>query len=402
MKKQVKELEKLQAKLQKRSRPLKIEINLAFTKGIFHPKLYMFEAGEDAVVWIGSANATKAGLNGWNEEVLVRIKPTPPSISKYAEDVLSRAKPLKACQEKVNSLIAFFRTGMLYYKPYAKLRMTLNPFRELMKRLPPEEKRKITPFHSNYADEGDGIGAFSLTRVYDERSQPLNHLDDIIFPRIGGTFNVRHEEMSEEESGEQPTEKGQVQLRSRAIETCYGYWVADPCIDELDKSLCRASEDKRLRLESIRCWIERHRDDVIVPAYSLYLSDVRSMLDNEGVEWRRHADENLFKEGRIGKLLDSLLAALAEARVDRHCQAFVGREVPEIWEDAIAYKSFEDSFFESLACASSGRLLKEGSAGLILRSLKLSHFTAEEIRTGLRDALKDEDWYQRDFLPKRI
>ena len=68
-------------------------------------------------------------LNGRNEEVLVRIAPTPQSIVDYAESAWSRAMPVKRCRQKVNSLITFFRTGMLYYKPYATLQMTLNPFR---------------------------------------------------------------------------------------------------------------------------------------------------------------------------------------------------------------------------------------------------------------------------------
>ena len=80
---QVVELETLQATLRKRSRSA--EIRLAFAEGIFHTKLYVFGGGSNAVAWVGSANATKAGLNGQNEEVLVRVAPAPRSVLAYAE-----------------------------------------------------------------------------------------------------------------------------------------------------------------------------------------------------------------------------------------------------------------------------------------------------------------------------
>ena len=368
--KQVKELEELQAKIRKRSRSAKIR--LAFAEGVFHTKLFMFGTGRDAVAWIGSANATKAGLNGRNEEVLVRIAPTPQSIVDYAESAWSRAIPVKRCRQKVNSLIAFFRTGMLYYKPYATLQMTLNPFRRLMESLPAAEKHKIARFRSDYADEEAGIGAFNLNRVYEGAPQ-------------------------EEEEREQPVEQQRVQLRRYAIETCYGYWVAEPFIEKVDKKLIKASAEKRRRLKSIRKWMKRHRDNDIVRAYSSYLNDVKTTLEVEEVEWSKHASQDLFEDtSAIKRRVDTLLTALAKPRVDRHCQAFVPCEVPEIWEDDIACKSFEDSFFESLAHASSARTCS-GSAMLILDSLNLSHVAAMDIQTALMDALRNEEWYSNNF-----
>ena len=367
--KQAKELEELQTKLRKRSRSAKIR--LAFAEGIFHTKLYVFGTGLDAVAWIGSANATKAGLNGRNEEVLVRMEPAPQSVVDYAESAWSRATPVKRCRQKVNSLIAFLRTGVLYYKPYATLQMTLNPFRRLMEKLPAAEKQKITRFRSDYADEEAGIGAFNLNRVY--------------------------EGVPQEEVMEQAVEQQQVRLRNYAIETCYGYWMAEPFQDEVDEKLFKASDEKRSRLRSFRKWIKRHRDDDIVRAYSSYLNDVLTTLDNEEVEWRKYANRNLFEDtSDIERRVGALLTALEERGLDRHCQAFVPSEVPEIWEDDIASKSFQDSFFESLAHASSAKR-RSRSAYRILNPLKLSHVTAEEIKKALMDALETEDWYRINF-----
>ena len=329
------------------------------------------------VAWIGSANATRAGLNGRNEEVLVRVTPAPRSVTAYLEWAWSRALPVECCRGVVNSLTAFFRTGMLYYKPYATLQMTVNPFRGLMEKLSEEEKRKISPFRSEFAEPEAGIGAFSLKRMF--------------------------ERTTEGESGELPVKRQRVELRRKAVETCYGYWVAEPLIADVDGMLHKASADIRCRLEAIRRWMETGRD-AIVGAYASYLGDVRGMLDEERVEWRENPPQDLFEstsaiEGRV----DSLLVALGPDRVARHCQAYVSSAVPEIWEDHVACASFTDSFFDSLTYAWSARR-RDGSANLILESLMpfldtvaLSRDPDEAIQVALECALKQENWYENNF-----
>ena len=250
--------------------------------------------------------------------------------------------PVESCQGAVNSLIAFFRTGMLYYKPYATLQWTMNPFRGLMEKLPAAEKRKIARFHSGFADDEAGIGAFNL--------------------------NIVFEGAAERESGEPPAERHRVELRRYAVETCYGYWVAEHFIADVDDMLARASAHSRRRLEAMREWMKMGRD-AIVGAYASYLGDVRGMLDEEGVDWHEHAARDLFEDtGAVEGRMDSLLAALGTDRLARHCQAFARSDVPEIWEDHAACASFEGSFFDSLAYASSARR-RDGSAKLILESL---------------------------------
>ena len=373
---QAKELESLQATLRERARSA--EIRLAFAEGVFHTKLYEFGTGSNAVAWIGSANATKAGMNGRNEEVLVRVAPVPGSVSAYVESAWSRAMPVECCQGAVNSLIAFFRTGMLYYKPYATLQWTMNPFLQLMKRLPEAEKRKIAAFHSEFADEEAGIGAFNLNLVFERAAE--------------GALR------------EPPAEQHRVELRRYAIQTCYGYWVAEPFITKVDAMLGQASADKRHRLKAVRNWMEAGRE-AIVGAYASYLEDVREILDDEEVEWGEHASKELFEntsaiEGRV----DSLLAVLGtKHRLARHCQAFTPSEVPEAWEDDTACALFMESFFDSLAYAWSAQR-RGGSAKRILDSLapilesvELSHEPARAIQTALERALGRDGWYEDNF-----
>ena len=72
-------------------------VRLAFSPGIFHTKLYLFESESDTVAWVGSANATRAALNGHNEEVLVRLDPAPPSVLEYANGVWDTSSDLDDC-----------------------------------------------------------------------------------------------------------------------------------------------------------------------------------------------------------------------------------------------------------------------------------------------------------------
>ena len=370
---QVKELRSLQEELRERSRSA--EVQLAFAEGLFHTKLYLFGRGSESVAWIGSANATRAGLNGRNEEVLVRVTPVPRSVLAYVESAWSRAVPVLSCPEAVNSLPDFFRTGILYYKPYAKLQTTINPFRHLIEVLPETEKQKISRFRSDFADNEGGIGAFNLKRVFEHEAEPG--------------------------SGEPPGRR--VAVRPSAVETCYGYWVAEPFVPDVDAKLRTASDHKRRRLEAMRKWLRTSRD-VIVRHYASYLGDVRRMLDEEGVEWHEHAPPGLFEDvSAIERRVASLPAALSSERLTRHCQAFVPSEVPEIWEDDVACGSFSETFFDSLAYAWSSQK-RTGSAKLIIESLTpflelgdLSTDPAKEIRRALELALRQEGWYEENF-----
>ena len=77
---QRKDLTELQESLKRRNK--RTRIRLAFSKGIFHTKLYLFETKAPAktVAWIGSANATAVAFKGHNEEIMLRLDPAPPTV----------------------------------------------------------------------------------------------------------------------------------------------------------------------------------------------------------------------------------------------------------------------------------------------------------------------------------
>ena len=365
---QVKELEELREELGRRSK--RAGVRLGFAEGMFHTKLYLFGNGAASVAWIGSANATGAGLGGHNEEVLVRIAPAPKSVTAYAASAWERGMDLDRCRQRVNSVAAFFGTGTLYYSPYGVLQKTHNPFRRFVEALPAPERRKISAFHSEFAEDEAGIGAFNLDRVF-ERAQP------------------------EEPVPEAATQ--QVRFRDYAVETCYGYWVPESLVAEVDERLDAASAGRRGALERWRDWMSEN-GEAVVDAYRTYLADARTMLEREGVDWKVHASPALFEatdviERRVGTLVAELED---DGRLRRHSHAFVASEVPEIWEDALARRDFERSFFDALAIASGARRWSK-AARLLLDALGLGSASAEEIEEALLDRVRAESWYEENF-----
>ena len=373
---QVEELEGLQKALRAHSR--KSEVRLDFADGVYHTKLYLFEKADQPVAWLGSANATAAGLSGHNEELLARLSPAPSVVLEFAERAWCRAFELEACRAPVCSLTAFYRTGMLYYKPYALMQKTFNPFRRLMARLPQAERDKITAFSSDFAEVEVGIGAFSIDRVLERDPQR----------EIEG--NVKGAQR-EDSNGER------LHFRQYAVETCYGYWVSEKYVDEVDALLESASQSKSATLQRLREWLVR-REEFIVEAYQTYLATARETMDSRGVAWRKHGDPQLFADTEpVRKQIRSLVDKLSdEKRFKRYCQAYVSSEVPELWQDSTALEAFESSFFEWLAACSSGRR-RPKAAVAILDAIGAYDEEAEAIRAKLAKQLADPEWYKSSF-----
>ena len=361
----LKELRKTLAKT-----AMECSIRLGFSKGVFHTKLYLFEGKSGTVAWVGSANATRAGLSGHNEEILVRMSPAPQPVMSYAESAWLGGESLDY-RPDVDSLPAFFRAGTLYYECYAQLQRTLNPFRAFVAGLPDTERRKVTPLETDFADPEAGIGAFNLGRVYDVTR--------------GGEALL------------EPS-KRHVRLRHYAIETCYGYWVPECLVDEVTEMLRAASKQTREVLKNWRDWLSEE-EDTIKDAFRTYLGDVKSMLEREGVDWRKHgAPPALFKAtDAIQDRIERLKASLShEGWLDRHSQKFVASTVPEIWDDDAARGMFEDSFFESFALASTAKRRRR-AAIMLLNALDTYTGTAHDLRDALEDRVRDADWYEENI-----
>ena len=416
LKAQVKELAKLQKALQGSSR---VQIKLSFSgsgdgrrgpfdgagmaHSVFHPKLYLFkDATGNSVAWLGSANATATGIPsgkdteevpylGHNEEILARVSPAPSAVIKYTKQAWRTARKLEEpLVAPVNSLTAFFRTGTLYYKPHAHLRKAFNPFRPLMAALDPDERAKIPSFSSEYAEQEVGIGSFSIDLAFRKGEIDL-------------AFNLdqRETHLDEQGSTTDGTEP-RVYFRPYAVETCYGYWVPEKFVDEVDSMLERASEHKRSELERLHCWLCEHRD-YVVNAYKKYLNAAQDWLDSQDVDYPESNWQRIFDDTqRVEREIDVLTDKLSDQnhnhdQLKRLCQAFVSAEMPEFWEDVIARRAFESSFFESLAASSSSERTPIAAATILEAIREDKPAEAATIRAELAKQLAHPGWYDKHF-----
>ena len=380
---QRKELRKLERKLREVNESA--EVRLAFSRGIFHPKLYLFETRGGWVAWVGSANASEAALGeqSQNEEILLRLEPAPPSLLAYSKSVWRDGSRLKDCRPPVNSLPAFFRTGDLYYKPYATNPMTFNPFESLLKGLTGDQQRKLAALDSPDIEPKAGIGAFSIRRAY---------------------IHVAHGTPGS--AGDEDDEsKSRAVIRPYTIETCYGYWVANCIVKDVDDKLEGAAADKGEFLKGLCNWLKGRGRQETIERYCEYLQDVRNAIhDNEidlGNEKTRKRWDHAFEStDRIERRVDMLAENLGrEAWRARLSRPFVSQRVPEIWDNVVAREAFEDSFFESLAEQSrKGRRSRSRAASRLLDAIGIKDETkAKNIRDQLEESLTDPKWYRRHF-----
>ena len=309
-----------------------VEVKLAFYDSLFHTKLYLFEKGNAAVAWIGSANATENALGPQqnNEEILLRIDPAPDYLLNYAEKawedgvaVENVATSAASASLGANSLSHFFSDGALYYKPFFVLQLTVNPFYRLMDELRPEQRKRLTAFDPPDAEPTAGVSPFSIGRAYQ---------------RIEGV--------------EEPQTR--VVIRHFGVESCYGLWVASPYIGEVEQRVDKAAIEKDRYYKSLHDWLEDDRGrEKLTTAFRAYLDSVRSTLDEAEIDWlsviRRHKIDNPFEsirplENRIELLKGSLLHD--SSRITR---AFVRADVPEFGEDEESREAFHSTLMESLA-----------------------------------------------------
>ena len=248
---------------------------------------------------------------------MLRLEPAPDSLLTYARSAWKCAAPLEDRLPEVNSLPAFFRTGELYYKPYATLPMTYNPFQSLLDKLPLEERNKLSTLSIPYTTAGAGIVAFNIDEV-----RRLAH----------GTEST-------------DSHKERAMFRKYAIETCYGYWVADHFIEKVEADLDKVAYRKIQSLKELRGWLmDSGRDDVI-QAYREYLEAVRKIMDgnvNLGSVPKKIISQVFESSDGIKRRIDTLIRKLdRKSWCDRFSRPYVSEYVPEIWEDNVARQAFE-------------------------------------------------------------
>ncbi len=258
LKQQIKELQDLETKLILKH--IFVEIRLAFCPSLFHSKLFLAKEKNMTRGLVGSANATEAAFDQRNEEVLVALSDAGALVG-YFESAWSTAKPLGEQNTTARTLVTFFRTGSLYFKPVNQLTKTFNPFSELLSQLPQEDLASLgTPKFPNAVQES-GIGAFNLMFAsLGEQKSDKKATDDI----------------SSENPA--PSKISAAKLKPYSIETCYGYWV--PCaLDSIcSEKLNNSSKQQKSKLNLFSTALNAMQDDELNKKYQDYLQAVSKEL----------------------------------------------------------------------------------------------------------------------------
>ena len=371
---QVADLAKLQQELREGGR--QADVRLAFSPGTFHPKVYLFEAKDNScVAWIGSANATSAALGkpATNEEVMLRLDPAPEFVVDYVQQAWESAHSIDRCEPPVDSLSALFQTGILYYRPYTYLPLTINPFRRLLDHLERDERQNLVRFNHQWADDPEGIGAFSIKRVYAGK----------------GIAEVQVK---------------RPRIRNFGIETCYGLWVSSLDVESVESRLDEAQAEKNEFYQRLRDWLRESGRNVVVSAFSEYLAAVQQTMEKNNVDWqsalRRGSISSPFGDlTPIEDRIDMVVASLSdETRRQRLSRPYVGAAMPSFNEDAEAAGEFERTFFESLEEQSFRESGKSRAARNFFDAGIPEATTADRIQLALEERLAKRDWYKGYFL----
>lgn len=310
-----------------------IDVRLYFAPGMFHSKLFLISQGSSISALVGSANATTAALKR-NEEILIPLE-NAAALNDYFNSAWDEGKSLADLDLKANSLVSFFRTGILYFKPVTTLAITINPVRMLLNLMSDDERNLLGGKSLPYAEQETGIGSFSLK------------------------FAIQNEKIGEDadDSTDEENENEVEKQRQRAsivpwsIETCFGYWVPSALDAAWQENLQAAGALKEQKWITFLEQLDAISDEELLGKYQEYLDAIQLELKviPKLPEYLAKLKQNPFDTSIFSKFFAQVVLYLRDDnRRVRLTQPFIKGEVPEIWDDIQAYTSFRTSFFDHL------------------------------------------------------
>lgn len=381
------ELQELERTLRKESRS--VEVRLAFAPGMFHSKLFLATESGITRALVGSANATSAAFRQ-NEEVLVALADAG-ALVEYFEAAWANARTLDDLDTTANSLIPFFRTGILYFKPVATLTTTLNPFRELLKLMTNEERALLGGIRLPHADQESGIGSFNLKIAVQ-----------------GNSNDDESDEAAEEVDVSNRKERTRASIVPWSVETCFGYWVPSALDAAWQANLDISGNKKEERWVAFRDQLAVVPDGELVRKYNEYLNGARvaleaiPMLPNYLNELKKRKQDP-FDEVVFSKFFARVMMFLQEdKRIQRLARPFISGEIPEIWDDALAYEDFRTSFFDYLfQVAQSGKSTIPAVPKSILTMLNTDESeSSKQLEELFEEYLQEHGWTDNDWTRK--
>jgi HKD family nuclease len=396
LKEQRNELKKLEIDLRKSVQD--VEIRLAFAPGLFHTKLFLITENDLTHALVGSANATCAAFGqneemARNEEILVAL-PDAGALVGYFNTAWDgkQTKKLDDISISAKSLIAFFRTGILYFKPVATLSTTINPFIKLLNMMTEAERALLGGIVLPYSKQEASFGAFNFERAVKGISDEYDasELDD-----------EDDEDLFNNETDQVNTRRtSKVSIKPWSVETCFGYWVPSALDDDWLKKLEKVGSKKEKRWKSFHNNLVDVPEVEIVQKYQEYLDAGRNALKviptlQDYIKSYNPFDIEIFDK----YLLRTLRYLEDETHIERLSRPFASGKMPEIWDDAPAYEDFCSSFFDYLAHVSKpGFRTHAAVPKIILDELSIDESVdGEQLREQFEDYLKKHGWSDDDW-----
>lgn len=371
LKRQLEELKELSEVLCRDD--VNVEIKLAKAPGMFHSKLFLFGDSCGATKsLIGSANATNAAFDR-NEEILILLSGQNEILERYFDAVWGSAAELGSFDVSARNLIAFFRTGVLYFKPTESISFSLNPFRELILLLSNDDKKRLGAIKLPHAEIDAGIGPFSLRRAV---------LDETVVSVAEKSTQAR--------------------IKSWSVETCYGYWVPDALIADWEKIVEGAGKGRRSQYNSLRVVLANTGEDTLFARYREYLDAVWAAFDQvlDFSKFRDKLTRNPFSKDRkaFSAFHERVMRHLRDSeKIERLSRPFVEGSMPEIWDDREVYEDFCSTFFDYVD-RFAGRVKRPFVPGRILDQLGIEEpCGAQELMGRMEVYLDKKPWTDGDW-----
>ncbi|MCB9559309.1 MAG: hypothetical protein H6708_02740, partial [Kofleriaceae bacterium] len=353
-----------------------VEIRLAFATSIFHPKLYLIRNHGSRVALIGSANATTAAMSV-NDEILLRLEGSVAGLEAYFEHIWTHEAHALATQVgRIRNLVQFFRTGRLFFKASTAFQMTINPFGELLRRLPRADRARLTNVRLRNSEPKPGVGPFDLVAA------------------------IGLGEDEEDAATRQEDDKHRASIKPYSVETCYGYWVPQSLTASLELDLDQAELSKSARYGRIAAALAETPDAPIRKMYAEYVDDAKRLFSDlpsvPSVLAELRADPFASHEWFMTRLQQLREKLGQEGYVQRLCRPFTDVAVPEIWDDPVARGDFEESFFEYLSYVSTLPTKSRVPRQIIEWAKCSSDADAATIQEALVERLHEVGWNDPD------
>jgi len=298
---------------------------------LFHSKCFVIQSNTHQKAIIGSLNFTKKGLNE-NEELILsdssklNDKTTVTKLSNWTID--NYIKKLRKKSKKVTpklkreipplSLRHILLEGNIYYKSQEN-----DPFR--FKLCLPEEVTDVDAGEIHPLLEGRINDSISVKALITGRKSQGGLA--IKLPEIKGS---------------------KLSWRKYCVETCYGYWNPVYFSDEITEVLKKRKKKRSPYYKKIKEILKKRKKDIF-EKFSVFTKELNEHIlngDNKcdweyyrtgkihtnWKEWYSKLEKKLINEEYYNKLVSGV------AKVT----------VPDVWNDQLSAKEFEESFLESL------------------------------------------------------